>query len=45
MTYWQKYLDECKDIKMTPSMKDYLIWLEDNDLIDEELEKLYEEAL
>lgn len=31
-----KYLEVCKETETQPSVKDYLVWLEDNDIVTEE---------
>jgi hypothetical protein len=41
--YWKKYLKECKKTGSSVSLKDYQIWLQDNNLVDEELEDFYEQ--
>lgn len=29
---WEQYLEACKETKTEASLRDYLVWLEDNDV-------------
>ena len=33
--YWERYAKECKATSSHPNTSDFLVWLDDNDLIPE----------
>lgn len=39
---WNQYLDVCARYDQTPSLSDYVIWLEENDLEDPSVDYLAE---